>query len=101
MSDLNKCTLCNSDAKCESGFSPCESTEYAYCSNKDCMFHLIEDSWFTKNEWNHVNKPELTPMQKCAPKMYEMLQKLRAHYNFSEYCENEVDALLAKARGES
>lgn len=35
-----------------------------------------------------------------APEMYELLQKLRAHYNFSEYCENEVDALLAKARGE-
>lgn len=36
----------------------------------------------------------------CAPEMYELLQKLRAHYNFSEYCENEIDALLAKARGE-
>lgn len=37
----------------------------------------------------------------CAPEMYEMLQKLRANYNFSEYCEAEVDSLLAKARGES
>jgi hypothetical protein len=37
----------------------------------------------------------------CAPEIYELLEKLRAHYNFSEYCENEIDALLAKARGEA
>lgn len=36
----------------------------------------------------------------AAPEMYEMLKKLMAHYNFSEYCENEIDALLTKARGE-
>jgi len=51
-----------------------------------------------------VNGPESeanAALIECAPEMYEMLKKLRAHYNFSEYCESEVDALLAKARGES
>ena len=36
----------------------------------------------------------------AAPEMYFLLEKLRAHYNFSEYCEKEIDDTLAKARGE-
>jgi hypothetical protein len=36
----------------------------------------------------------------AAPEMYEVLKKLVAHYNFSEYCKNEIDMVLAKARGE-
>lgn len=99
MDGLNECTICRSHAKCDSGFFPAESIEYAYCSNEDCIFHLIENNHFTKDEWNSVNKPSLTPMQKAAPEMYEMLKVLLPQIAGSPAA-LKVNRLLAKARGE-
>ena len=37
----------------------------------------------------------------CAPEMYEMLKCIRDHVQIPQSYENRVDAVLAKARGES
>jgi hypothetical protein len=61
------------------------------------FYHETTDSLCLRENEESIANANLIA---AAPEMYEVLKKLVAHYNFSEYCKNEIDMVLAKAGGE-
>lgn len=45
------CPFCGAEAKCENGYSPCESVYLVSCSNTDCFLYGISDPP-SREEWN-------------------------------------------------
>lgn len=51
MTELKPCPFCGSQAIEESGFAPCESIDYVFCSNSKCFLNDV-DIGFKRDEWN-------------------------------------------------
>lgn len=73
-SELKRCPFCGSEAKSDNGFLPCESVEYAWCSNQNCSLCTIEFG-FTVEEWNqraiHSNTDEVLDALIAYHKAYD------------------------------
>ena len=52
---IKTCPICGSEAKVENGFSPMESINYVFCTNKKCPIHTFDvyHNMIDVNTWNN------------------------------------------------
>lgn len=52
--NLKPCPFCGAKAKSDTGFLPCESVIYVWCSNEDCALSPIgrNEKLFSVDFWN-------------------------------------------------